>query len=1160
MKMRVLSLYLIVVLSAINGVVTAKTVMPTHPRLFVSKDDLPLIIKRLNHPDYNQVRKAFDQQLAFPTDGVSKDGAPDEKIRQKMEAAAFQYLIDPEKNINYGREAIKTAKSYLSSIKKVSGYAQNLYCYEAVVGASVVYDWCYNLLTPEDKKELIAGMKRVCCLGEYCLERTTPKQYLSGHYGENGATVFLAMGIATYDEDQEYFDFEYAEQCNRFAASRNPMYEAGTHHQGSQYIAVRYFSEIIQAYMLEKLKLNPYTDKISKLAYRGIYQTVPQLTDMDGMPEGDCHNALGMGYFPYPNIAAQMSKDPVLQSYSKWYLTKSDNYSMRAFIFHDAALKAEPIEKLSLTKFFPSPSGIMIARTKWDFEQKNYDSKAMVVLMNMREYSAKNHVHLDNGHFSVYYKGHLALDAGIYQGKDDENGWGKQNYVDYYARTVAHNSVLIYDPEEPYPFEGWNKRATTRDGGQFSFKNFAWDTSKEMFDAGKSAQVLACDIAQGNAPEYSYLKGDMTRAYNCPPNVWVYPAKTDTVRRSFVFLNLKSDKVPGALIVMDKIVSTNAAFKKTWLLHSQNEPAIFKNAIEFQNTANGRNGKLHDDILLPETNNQKIEKIGGAGKEYWVDGKNRGSVTQEDAGCWRIELSPVKPSLSDNFLNVIQVMDVTPAQNPLAVTKSFASKGNYVVVAIADRVVAQLLSMDKNENELEFTTGTKDRNYKMLVTDLAKGTWTVTSTSGTQKIIVTDSTGTAYFNSCGGKIKLTPELKSQLKPLCNSCIIIKNTLSVPRENEIIYIDRNELQQKNDDLYPVIRRKSKILTSQVSDSNGDGKWDQLLIEVSLKAVQTDTLSIDWETAGKLPVFQKNTNVRFSYKSNTNQPTAEIYKLSRERGFTQIISKPVFQMEGPGIENDKVAFRQFFDARNGKDLFGKITGEMILEKVGLSGSWHELQDWGMDILHTGGSIGAGGLAIKEAGVIYPLADADSTFFNQVEEGPLRAACQLRFKNWDRGTTKANGVESIAMNKGDFFYVEKVKVPVLNNQKLLTGMANFASDTMIYTTHNQKYSSISTYSKQADGTSPSLLGMAVMFENGGYAGKGKTNPNEAFINSDYVELKPTADSEYTLRFFACWEKTDSRFSTKNDFDNYLQQVADQLAYPVKVKVLNSDHLKYQ
>jgi heparin/heparan-sulfate lyase len=374
----------------------------------------------------------------------------------------------------------------------------------------------------------------------------------------------------------------------------------------------------------------------------------------------------------------------------------------------------------------------------------------MVVLMNMREYSAKNHVHLDVGNFDIYYKGHLALDAGIYQGKDPDNGWGKLNYVNYYARTVAHNSLLILDPNEPTPYEGSNVKAISRDGGQFSFKNRAWDSIQEMLAGGKSAQILAHEISTGIAPDYTYLMGDMTRTYNVPANVTSYPPKADTVRRSFVFLNLKNSKVPGALIVLDKVVSTKVGFKKTWLLHSQNEPVIRKNEIEIANTNNGRNGKLVNSILIPEANNRVIEKVGGDGKEYWVDGKNWGTVTQEDAGRWRIELSPRKPALSDNFLNVIQVMDAHPSQKPFPVEKSWATKGNYVAVSINNRIVAQQLSLNRTKNEIEVTIGDAKKDYDVLVTDLKSGNWFVESASGNFTTAVPEDSGTAYFKSKGG--------------------------------------------------------------------------------------------------------------------------------------------------------------------------------------------------------------------------------------------------------------------------------------------------------------------------------------------------------------------------------------------------------------------------
>ena len=212
--------------------------------------------------------------------------------------------------------------------------------------------------------------------------------------------------------------------------------------------------------------------------------------------------------------------------------------------------------------------------------------------------------------------------------------------------------------------------------------------------------------------------------------------------------------MPGALIVLDKVVSTNANFKKTWLLHSQNEPMITDSTINFESTEYGRNGRLQNSVLLPEYSNLQIEKIGGVGKEYWVDGKNWGSVTQEDAGQWRIEVSPKDTALSNNFLNVIQATDAQPSKQVFIVKKSFATKGNFIAISIADRIVAQQLNLDKTDDEIAFSIGEKSKNYKVLITDLKAGEWIATTNFGKQTIRVTEANGTAYFMSKGGSFRL----------------------------------------------------------------------------------------------------------------------------------------------------------------------------------------------------------------------------------------------------------------------------------------------------------------------------------------------------------------------------------------------------------------------
>jgi len=381
-------------------------------------------------------------------------------------------------------------------------------------------------------------------------------------------------------------------------------------------------------------------------------------------------------------------------------------------------------------------------------------------------------------------------------------------------------------------------------------------------------------------------------------------------------------------------------------------------------------------------------------------------------------------------------------------------------------------------------------------------------------------------------------------------IIITNPLAVNRTNEVIVIKRNFFGNVPNHLFPVIKKNKTTYTTQTLDINNDGRWDELLIEVNLAAKSMDTLQVSWVKKNVLPLFKKQSNVQLSKRSDDAIPSTEINHAIRYRGFTQNIAKPFYQMEGPGIENDKVAFRSFFDYRNGKDIYGKIVDTPVLEKVGVGASWHQMQYWGKDILRVGNSLGAGALAIKEGEKIYPLADADTSFFNALFEGALKAAFKLDFKNWDAGNLKKNGSETVSVSKGTFYYQNNIDLVLSQPQNLISGFANFGKFEVIHKKHNARFSSIATYGKQADGTD-SNLGLAIMFTTDEYVEHATTDSSSSISYTSYVSLKPSAKK--TIYFFACWEKTDKRFATAPGFAKYLQQTADLLANPIKIKIIN-------
>src|SRR5699024_32455 len=157
-------------------------------------------------------------------------------------------------------------------------------------------------------------------------------------------------------------------------------------------------------------------------------------------------------------------------------------------------------------------------------------------------------------------KGLLANDSGSYKGSSGKYHSPHNKY--YFKRTIAHNALLVYDPDEldkyPNVRDGYLTWPNVNDGGQ------RWPnegkpplTLDELLNKGyKRAEVLAHAIGSNKVePDYSYLKGDLTEAYS---------DKVRKYARSFVFLNLKNTDHPAVLIVLDRVVVSDPNFKKYW--------------------------------------------------------------------------------------------------------------------------------------------------------------------------------------------------------------------------------------------------------------------------------------------------------------------------------------------------------------------------------------------------------------------------------------------------------------------------------------------------------------------------------------------------------------------------------------------------------------------
>lgn len=706
----------------VNGVEIP--IPPTvHPRLYLRSSDIPELRERLKNPEIKKTIAKI-QKLGVDRTPEEEAKAPDKSgfryyaemrgVTSRVQLEALDYLLNKKKSV--ARKAIVAMLDTLRNtnygkkgdLSRASG--QMLMC------GAMVYDWCYDQMKDSEKKAYINEFVRISKTMEcgYPPKNTEP---IAGHSSEwMVMRDMLSAAIAIYDEFPEMYNHVMTMLCRDYIPVRNYVYAGHNYHQGTSYANVRFSNDLFSLWILDRMGAGAVYDPAQQFVmYDFLYRRRP-----DGMvlPAGDVNPGIGGSYGLPAMLAYSYYKDPYL-AYEYKRNTKIDNHCLIFdVLWRDYTIEPKSPETLPLTKYSGTPYGWMIARTGWD---KN----SVIAEMKINEHFVGNHQHMDGGAFQIYYKGPLAIDAGAYHGTS--GGYNSAHNKNFFKRTVAHNSLLVFDPNEK--FASWNYGGTDKtefadnDGGQ-RMPGDRWETCRSfadlLSDEYTTGQVLAHGIGGDYmAPEYSYLSGDITKAYS---------DKVKEVKRSFVFLNLKSEKVPAAMVVFDKVVSKNPEFKKHWLLHSIEQPQVSENGIIIKRTKDGDSGMLSNTVLLPAKENLDMQVIGGKGKEFWVNGTNYANAPQagrpdprNERGEWRVEVSPSAPANEDYFLNVIQVAD----NNCNELHKASLLKGeNLVGAVIADRIVTFSKDGETINGKAEMDVQ-GNGTFKFVMTNMKPGTWQV---------------------------------------------------------------------------------------------------------------------------------------------------------------------------------------------------------------------------------------------------------------------------------------------------------------------------------------------------------------------------------------------------------------------------------------------------
>ena len=157
-----------------SGAVFKPTVSPDkgeHPRLLFTKDDLPGMRSALKADEdlkttflarvNREINHGVLGYARIQSNGVYNYSEP---VMETIQAMALYYQISGIEY--YGYEAILSMKNYLKTL--AIGYWNSDQCrYFGKVAyiAACVYDWCYDLMTEDDKLEIQVGVENKCLKG-----------------------------------------------------------------------------------------------------------------------------------------------------------------------------------------------------------------------------------------------------------------------------------------------------------------------------------------------------------------------------------------------------------------------------------------------------------------------------------------------------------------------------------------------------------------------------------------------------------------------------------------------------------------------------------------------------------------------------------------------------------------------------------------------------------------------------------------------------------------------------------------------------------------------------------------------------------------------------------------------------------------------------------
>lgn len=381
-------------------------------------------------------------------------------------------------------------------------------------------------------------------------------------------------------------------------------------------------------------------------------------------------------------------------------------------------------------------------------------------------------------------------------------------------------------------------------------------------------------------------------------------------------------------------------------------------------------------------------------------------------------------------------------------------------------------------------------------------------------------------------------------------VTVENPIDVDRTDEFVVIPEEEIISRAADFNPQAFAVFDGDTEIASQYNFNDAYHRgIVLVLDLPSEGARQLTIRYHPEGSYVTdYTKRTQAELSHKVGGRWVDRE-YEGGTFQDVNFLRVPPehkdhswFIRYEGPGWESDKVGYRFYLDQRNATDVFGKKTSEVVLQKVGLDGfdSYHEMQDWGMDVMKVGPTLGVGSPGAWLDGKITRIEKTDSVTCEIQENGPVYSSVLTTYYGWAIGEEKFTVKSHLSIHAGTRVTVQTLELD-RDTDILCTGIGKDPKAGLFtHTGDDTRLSWLATYGPQS--LNQDDLGLSVFYSPAVASGVSEDVHNHA------VTLK-SQGQRVRYFFIACWSGEPGGISSRDAFEAHLNEQSRRLANPVKV-----------